>query len=140
MAIRLQITGHFAGRLSHPVITIIISSIMVRLRHLPGVWLLRRQIAGLCTVMIITAGRKESCPSVLGVWQSVPIPHWEAEGTIGMTCVPCLLGSTTEDLTLCGCPTPWHYQDMGSWFRCASWAINPELTSEKKKVVVFPSL
>lgn len=59
MAIRLQITGHFAGWLSHPVIMMIISPIMVRPRHLPGVWLLRRQIAGLYTVMMITAGRKE---------------------------------------------------------------------------------
>lgn len=75
MAIRLQITGHFAGRLSHPVIRIIISPITVKTRHLPGVWLLRRQIAGLHTVMIIAAGRKESCPKVLGVWHSVPVSH-----------------------------------------------------------------
>lgn len=75
MAIRLQITGHFAGRLSHPVIMMIISPIMVRPRHLPGVWLLRRRIAGLHTVMIIAAGRKEGCPKVLAVWQSVLFPH-----------------------------------------------------------------
>ena len=53
---------------------IIISSIMVRLRHLPGVWLLRRQIAGLCTVMIITAGRKEGCPGVLVCGSLSPFP------------------------------------------------------------------
>lgn len=75
MAIRLQITGHFAGRLSHPVIMIIIAPRMVKPRHLLGVWLLRRQIAGLHTVMITAAGRKEGCPRVLGVWHSVLLLH-----------------------------------------------------------------